>query len=412
MRLTTLLRPFLKPGGLLLLGTLIACHTPQAEAGASSPDAPPTPPGQSDVRVALEAVTTELEQPTSVTHAGDGSDRLFVTQKTGLIQVIEAGAVRETPFLDLSNRVSTSSEQGLLGLAFSPDYANDGRLFVNYTDLEGSTVVAEFTVSDDPNLADPASERVLLTVAQPYANHNGGGLAFGPDGYLYIGLGDGGAGGDPEGNGQDPSTLLGSLLRIDVGSGGEAGQPYTVPDTNPFVGRPDAAPEVWAYGLRNPWGFSFDRETGDLWIADVGQNAFEEINRQPAGSPGGENYGWNRMEGFHCFDPASPREPPERCDQTGLTLPVLAYSHASGDGRSVTGGYVYRGAALPELHGSYVFGDFVSGNIWRAVPEGESYTHTLLLEAGFPVVAFGEDEAGELYVADFGGALYRFVAAE
>lgn len=402
MRLATLCRP----SGLLLLGTLIACHTPQAGAGTPPPDAPPTPPGPADVRVALEPVTSELEQPTSVTHAGDGSDRLFVTQKTGLIRVIEGGALREAPFLDLSSRVSTTSEQGLLGLAFSPDYADDGRLFVNYTDLEGDTVIAEFTVSGDPNLADPASERVLLTVAQPYANHNGGGLAFGPDGYLYIGLGDGGAGGDPEGNGQDPRTLLGSLLRIDVntrGDGETAGWAYAVPNDNPFVGRADAAPETWAYGLRNPWGFSFDRETGDLWIADVGQNAFEEVNRQPAGGPGGENYGWNRMEGPHCFDPAAPREPPERCDQTGLTLPVLSYSHASGDGRSVTGGYVYRGAALPELRGSYVFGDFVSGNIWRAVPEGDGYTRALLLEAAFPVVAFGEDESGELYVADFGG---------
>lgn len=406
-------KPLTYPGVLALGLTLIACHTPQAGAETPAPPETPAPTPPAEVAVRLEPVVTGLEQLTTVTHAGDSSGRLFITQKTGLTHVIQNDEVLEAPFLDLTGVVSTSSEQGLLGLAFHPDYAENGRLFVNYTDLEGSTVIAEYTVSDDPNLTDAASERVLLTIPQPYANHNGGGLAFGPDGYLYIGMGDGGAGGDPEGNGQDLSTLLGSMLRIgvDAQEGDSAGRAYTVPDDNPFVGQAGAAPEAWAYGLRNPWRFSFDRETGDLWIADVGQNAFEEVNRQSADSAGGENYGWNVMEASACFDPENPQEPPEGCDQEGLTLPVLEYSHASGDGRSITGGYVYRGAAIPGLAGSYVFGDFVSGNIWRAVPEGEGYTSTLLLEADFPVVAFGEDEAGELYVADFGGALYRFAAA-
>jgi glucose/arabinose dehydrogenase len=402
----------LRHGLLPLALALVACGSPQADAGTPNP-APEPPPAEAPapLSVALEPFVSGLEQPTDIVHAGDGSGRLFVLQKTGLARVVQDGTLLEAPFLDLTNAVSTDSERGLLGIAFHPAYAENGRFFVNYTRRDGDTVIAEFSVSDDPNTAAPASERVLLTIPQPYANHNGGDLAFGPDGYLYIGMGDGGSGGDPENNGQDPSTLLGSMLRIDVDGGADSGDPYSIPADNPFVGSDEAAPETWAYGLRNPWRFSFDRETGDLWIADVGQNAFEEINRQPAASAGGENYGWNITEGSSCFNEADPSTPLESCDTEGLTGPVLEYPHS--EGRSVTGGYVYRGEAIPALVGHYVFGDFVSGTLWAAAPQEDGgYASTELSDSGLSVVAFGEDEAGELYVADFGGDLYRMVAGD
>ena len=391
-----------------LVLTLAACGSPQADAETPNP-APSNPPAEGSApapTVTLEAFVSGLEQPTGVVNAGDGSGRLFVTQKTGLARVVQGGAVLDAPFLDLTDTVSTDAEQGLLGLAFHPDYAENGRFFVNYTRADGATVVAEFAVSEDANSADRGSEQVLLTISQPYANHNGGDLAFGPDGYLYIGMGDGGAGGDPEGNGQDPDTLLGAMLRIDV----DNGEPYAVPQDNPFVGSESAAPEVWAYGLRNPWRFSFDREIGDLWIADVGQNAFEEVNLQPADSAGGENYGWNITEAESCFNEANPTAPLRSCDEEGLTGPVLSYPHS--EGQSVTGGYVYRGEAIPALNGFYVYGDFSSGTIWGAAVQGGGYASTELADAGFNVVAFGEDEAGELYVADFSGALYRIVSSD
>ncbi len=385
--------------------TLAACGSPQADAG--SPNPPSQPPVQAPA-VALQEVVSGLEQPTAVVSAGDSSGRLFITQKTGLARIIQDGSVADTPFLDLTNAVSNGNEQGLLGLVFHPKYAENGRFFVNYTRGNGDTIISEFTVSDDANVADAASERILLTIPQPYDNHNGGNLVFGPDGYLYIGMGDGGAGGDPEEQGQDPSTLLGKMLRIDVDTTG--GEPYGVPQDNPFVETEGAMPEIWANGLRNPWRYSFDRETGDLWIADVGQNAFEEINRQAADSTGGENYGWDITEGSSCFNEADATAPLETCDTEGLTGPVLEYPHS--EGRSITGGYVYRGEAIPELVGHYVFGDFASGIIWGAAAQGDGgYVSTPLVDSGFNVVAFGEDEAGELYVADFGGTLYRFTTA-
>ncbi len=392
-------RSYLQHALLPLTLTLAACGSPQADANTPATNPP---------EVRLEPVASGLAQPTSVVNAGDGSGRLFVTQQTGTLRILEDGAPLETPFLDLSEAVSTGGERGLLGLAFHPDYTENGRFFVNYTDTGGNTIISEFAVSDDPNVADAASERVLLNLAQPYPNHNGGNLVFGPDGFLYIGTGDGGAGGDPENNGQDTGALLGKMLRIDVDNVPE-GEPYGVPESNPFVSG-GAEPEVWAYGLRNPWRFSFDRETGDLWIADVGQNRIEEVNRQPAASTGGENYGWNLTEGSSCFSPADPMSAPEGCDTTGLTLPVLEYSHD--EGQSITGGYVYRGENVPALEGHYVYGDFASQAIWSAAAdEGTAHTSTPLLEAGFNVVAFGEDEAGELYVADYGGTLYRFAPA-
>ena len=348
----------------------------------------------------LERVADGFSQPLTITHAGDGSGRLFVVEQRGTVAAVRNGDV-EGRFLDLSDRTRAQGERGLLGLAFHPAFASNGRLFVHYTDRSGDTVLSELR-ADPPSASsvDPATERVLLTLDQPYGNHNGGQIAFGPDGYLYLALGDGGSGGDPLNAGQDRSTWLGTILRLGV----DGAEPYEVPADNPFVGVEGALPEIWAYGLRNAWRFSFDRATGDLWIADVGQNAVEEVNRQPADSPGGENYGWRIMEGDACFDP------PSGCDPSGLTMPVVTYTHASGLGRSVTGGYVYRGADVPALQGAYVFGDYVSGRVFVAEGSGDDWSMRTLLEAGFRIAAFGEDESGELYVADYqGGVLYRFV---
>jgi glucose/arabinose dehydrogenase len=349
----------------------------------------------------LEPVTDGFVQPLTITHAGDGTDRLFVVEQRGTVQVVRDGVVAGR-FLDLQARTRAQGERGLLGLAFHPAYAENGRLFVHYSDTRGATVLSELRADPpDADLVDPATERVLLTMEQPYGNHNGGQIAFGPDGYLYLGLGDGGSGGDPLEAGQDLGTWLGTILRLDVDA--DDGGPYAVPADNPFVGDPTALDEIWAYGLRNPWRFSFDRATGDLWIADVGQSAVEEVNRQSADSAGGENYGWRTMEGDRCFDP------PDGCDASALTMPVVAYAHASGWGRSVTGGYVYRGDDVPALAGAYVFGDFVSGRIFVAEGSDDTWTARPLIDAGFRIAAFGEDEAGELYVADYsGGVLYRF----
>lgn len=346
----------------------------------------------------LTEISSGFERPLAVTNTGEDA-RLFVVEQTGRIRIVEAGQVLSTPFLDVSAKISTGGERGLLSVTFHPDYANNGRFFINYTDRSGNTVIAEYRVSADPNVADAASERVLLTFEQPYANHNGGQLAFGTDGYLYIGTGDGGAANDPLNAGQDLSTLLGKLLRIDV----DNGDPYAIPEDNPFVGQDGARAEIWAYGLRNPWRFSFDRDTGDLFIADVGQNAYEEVNFQPASSTGGENYGWRVTEGAHCFDPA------DGCDTAGITMPIMEYSHRSGAGRSITGGYRYRGGAVSTLQDAYVFGDFVSGNIWASTFTGESWATVQLFDTNYAIAAFGQDAAGELYVVDYNsGTLYRF----
>jgi glucose/arabinose dehydrogenase len=342
----------------------------------------------------LEQVVSGLRQPVVIANAGDA--RLFVVEQAGIIRVVADGELLPEPFLEIVDRVASGGERGLLGLAFPVDHSTSGRFYVYYTDRQGDTVVSRFMTGPDANRADPGSETILLTQNQPFSNHNGGQLAFGPDGYLYIGLGDGGSGGDPEGNGQDLGTFLGKLLRIDV-----SGSTYAVPSDNPFIGVNGARPEIWAYGLRNPWRFGFDRVTGDLYIADVGQNAFEEVNMQPAASSGGENYGWKLMEADRCYEPRD-------CDQTGLVLPVLSYPHGGQWGSSISGGYVYRGSAVPDLEGRYVFADFVSGRIWTAAAEG-GWAIELLLEAGFNISTFGEDGSGELYVADYGGgAIYRF----
>jgi glucose/arabinose dehydrogenase len=348
----------------------------------------------------LVEVAAGFDRPLGITHAADGSGRLFVVEQPGTVRVVSDGAVQQAPYLDLRDRIHASGERGLLGLAFHPEFAANGRLFVHYSDQNGDTVVSELR-AEPPDAAgvDAGSERVILTYEQPYTNHNGGQIAFGPDGYLYVALGDGGSRGDPHDAGQDLTTLLGTILRLDV----DGAEPYAVPDDNPFVGDSSARPEIWAYGLRNPWRFSFDTATGDLWIADVGQNAVEEVNLQPADSPGGENYGWRIMEGDACYDP------PQGCDTSGLTMPVVTYTHASGWGRSVTGGYVYRGSDVPSLQGAYVFGDYVSGSVFVAEPDGDGWTARRLLEAGFNVSSFGIDEDGELYVAAYGdGRIYRF----
>jgi glucose/arabinose dehydrogenase len=354
----------------------------------------PVAPDPRDYKLTL--LVNGLQKPTYLTHAGDGSGRLFITEQVGRIRLVVDGQLLGQPFLDISSLVgSRASEQGLLSIAFHPRYASNGYFFVNYTDVRGDTVVARYHVSSDPNVADPESGTVLLTIDQPYANHNGGQLHFGPDGYLYIGMGDGGSAGDPQNNGQRLDTLLGKLLRIDV----DAASPYGIPPDNPFRNRSDAKPEIWAYGLRNPWRFSFDRATGDLYMADVGQNAYEEVDFQPAASRGGENYGWNFMEGNHPYGGRSRR--PE------FTPPVAEYSHAEG-GCSVTGGYVYRGTRLPGLTGIYLFGDYCTGLTWtlyRSAPD--MWERRLFLRTNLRISSFGEDEAGELYVLDHAGAVYR-----
>ena len=347
--------------------------------------------------IALELVVSDIGDPVAITHAGDGSGRLFITLQPGQIIIYDGTQVLPAPFLDIRSIVSCCGERGLLSVAFHPDYENNGFFYVNYTDNLGDTVIARYTVSGDPNLADLSSALVLLNISQPFGNHNGGQLQFGPDGYLYIGMGDGGSGGDPGNRAQDLNDLLGKMLRINV----DGAEPYEIPATNPFVGNPQARDEIWALGLRNPWRFSFDRLTGDLFIGDVGQSSWEEVDFQAASSAGEENYGWRLMEGSSCFNP------PNNCNDGTLILPVAEYDHALGN-CSITGGYGYRGARYPELAGIYFYGDYCSGRIWGFTTEASE-----LLDTSLSITSFGEDEEGELYVADIdpNGAIYRIVSA-
>ena len=337
--------------------------------------------------VKFTPVASGLRGVTTITPARDGSGRLYITLQEGQVRVIQGGQLRTQPFLDVSRLTSAGGERGLLGLTFDPKYRENRRLYVHYTDLNGDTVLACYTATSDFSRADPASARVLFTAKQPYSNHNGGQIEFGPDGFLYLALGDGGSGGDPQNHAQNLNSPLGKLLRFDV-SGNEA-RPAA---GNPFLNRQGANPHIWAYGLRNPWRFSFDRTTGDLIIADVGQNAFEEVNVQPRASQGGENYGWRVREGRTCYEPRT------GCRTQGLTEPVLVYGRQ--DGQSITGGYVYRGETIPALKGQYVFGDFGSGNIWAARTTGNTWNKMKIGEVQGPS-AFGQDEAGELYVAEY-----------
>jgi glucose/arabinose dehydrogenase len=350
-------------------------------------------------QISLSPVVGGFALPVHVTHAGDGSGRIFVVEQAGKIQIFDNGAVLSSPFLDISAKLVCCGEQGLLSVAFPPGPGPKTHFYVNYTGipvapaLVAPTVIARYRVSaGDPNVADPASEEVVLTIPQPFTNHNGGQLAFGPDGYLYIGMGDGGSGGDPLNNGQTPGILLGKLLRIDVESGAV---PYGVPPTNPFLDNADYRPEIWALGLRNPWRFSFDRGTGDLYIGDVGQNTFEEIDFHPAGDLVGRNYGWNIMEGESCYPPGT-----VGCNRTGLVLPVFVYDHSLGC--SVTGGHVYRGSAFPSLQGVYLFGDFCSGRVWGIRKNGAAWDNALLSDnSTLTITTFGEDESGNVYVVNY-----------
>ena len=373
-------------------------------AAPSSAASPAQPFDPASVSIQLESIVEGLDSPLGIANAGDGSGRLFVVEQGGTIRVVDGGRLADEPFLDISERISSGGEQGLLGLAFHPDYPSDPRLFVNYTDVEGNTQVASFHVdSADPNRADPGSETRLLSIDQPYENHNGGAVEFGPDGMLYIATGDGGSGGDPHENGQSLATLLGKILRVDVDAT-DAGKAYGIPQDNPFVGRNGAAAEIWSYGLRNPWRISFDAATGDLWIGDVGQDRWEEIDVARRGV-GGTNYGWNRMEGNHCFRPSTD------CDIADLELPVTEYGHDLGC--TVIGGDVYRGSAQPLLVGDYTFADYCSGRIWT-IDSGanELVEPTLVAETGTTISSFGVDEDGELLATDLGsGRLYRVVAA-
>lgn len=354
----------------------------------------PPPPA----KLRLERVVAGLRSPVHLTHAGDGSGRLFVVEQEGRVRIVEGGALRAAPFLDIASRVRSGGEMGLLSVAFHPRYRDNGRLFVNYTRRRGrdlETVVAEHRLSAEPAVAQ-ADGRALLVIKQPYQNHNGGQMAFGPDGFLYIGMGDGGSAADPRNAGQRLDTLLGKLLRVDV----DGAEPYGVPPDNPFVGGP-GRPEVWAYGLRNPWRFSFDRGRPErLFVGDVGQNQWEEVHLVRKG----DNCGWRLFEGTHPFDL------PAGTDASRLAMPIAEYSHR--EGQSITGGFVYRGQACPGLVGKYLFTDFYASPFWTLTeqPDG-TWRREEVARHTFQVSSFGEDEAGELYVVDYAGTIYRVAEA-
>jgi glucose/arabinose dehydrogenase len=353
---------------------------------------------------ALQLLTSQLSSPVFLTQPPGETDRLFVVEQGGRIRILRNDVLLTRPFLDISALVSPPplGERGLLSMAFHPDYQQNGRFFVSYTNVDGDTRIVRYLVSaTDPDSADPATASVILPLEQPYSNHNGGLILFGPDGTLFVGLGDGGDAGDPQNRAQNLDSLLGKMLRLDV----DGAAPYAVPPDNPFVGNPSARPEIWAWGLRNPWRFSFDRVTGDLYIADVGQGAREEVNRQPAASGGGENYGWNIMEGFACYGSSD-------CSSAGLTLPLIDYPHS--EGCSVTGGYVYRGSALPILYGRYLYSDYCGGWVksftyfdGRAVDPIDWSSE--IAPGGSGVTSFGEDNQGELYILRAAGTLHRIV---
>ncbi|HEX5591216.1 MAG TPA: PQQ-dependent sugar dehydrogenase [Candidatus Limnocylindrales bacterium] len=353
--------------------------------------------------MSFSTVATVPGRPLAIANAGDGSGRLFVAEQGGRIYVLQGGAVISTPFLDIATQVSGGSEQGLLGLAFHPDFPTDNRIFVHYTDTAGDTVISSFRVDGgSPNVVVPGSEDPILTVDQPYTNHNGGSIAFGPDGYLYIALGDGGSGGDPENRAQNLNSLLGKVLRIDVDNP-TGGLGYGIPGSNPFAGQANRRGEIWLYGLRNPFRFSFDRSTGDLWLGDVGQQKWEEVDVARAGV-GGLNFGWKVMEGAHCYSPSS------GCSTAGLTLPAVEYPHDFGC--AVIGGHVYRGSAYPVLRGGYVFTDECTGITWAVAAAATGPQPLVQVGTGSGGIAgFGESEAGELYAADLNGQVYRVTGA-
>ena len=389
---------------LFLLAALVVLYVVLSGCGGSSQTSvsPPPPPGPpAPLPLAVNPVVSGLTSPVDLQNAHDGSGRLFVVEQQGTIRVVNNAALLATPFLDIHNQVDFGGEKGLLGLAFHPNYSQNRRFFVNYDRVASGqmqTVISEFqTSASNPDQADPTSERILFTVNQPFPNHKGGQLAFGPDGFLYIGLGDGGSAGDPFGNAQNLQTLLGKMLRIDVDHS-SPGLPYAIPADNPFLNGTDRG-EIWAYGLRNPWRFSFDFASGRLFVGDVGQDKFEEIDILQKGG----NFGWNIMEGLHCFKPAT------GCNMTGIILPILEYDHSQGD--AVIGGYVYRGTAIPQLVGTYLLSDFQTGTIWGLKENSPgTWTRSQLIATGKNISSLGRDEAGELYVLDYSGTLLRIVS--
>ena len=349
--------------------------------------------------MALSTVATGLNSPLDLQTPEDSSGRLFVVEQAGKIRLIKNGSLEPTPFLDITSKVTFEDEMGLLGVAFHPNYSSNRRFYINYVRGGASapqTVIAEYQEqAGNPDVADPASERILLTVNQPFTNHKGGQLGFGADGFLYFGLGDGGGAGDPNGNGQSLTTLLGKMLRIDVDHT-STGRQYAIPIDNPFAGG-GGLPEIWAYGFRNPWRFSFDVSTNRLIVGDVGQDHFEEVDIVERGG----NFGWNTMEGLHCYNPAS------GCNMAGLELPIIEYDHS--EGAAVIGGYIYRGSAIPDLVGSYVMADFESGKLWMASESGGTWTRTLLLSTGRNISSLGQDAAGEIHVVDYNGSVLKVV---
>ena len=382
--------------------TPLASLAPPTAAAATQAESQPTPepaaaPTETPVVNAStfpdasaykwEMIASGLDRPVDIQSANDGTGRLFIVEKQGIIRIIENGQLIEQPFLNITDRVGNDgNEQGLLGLAFYPK-PEAGMLFVNYTNKNGDTVLSRFLWDQ---YANPMSAVDMLIIPQPYQNHNGGGLAFGPDGYLYAGLGHGGFAGDPHKNGQNTTALLGKILRLDVNDF-NAPNGYVIPGDNPF------GTEVWSYGLRNPWRFSFDRVTGDLYIGDVGQGKWEEVDYLPAGSAGGANFGWSIMEGNHGYDGGA---------QPGMLLPAVEYSHDEG-GCAVTGGYVYRGTAMPEWNGIYLYGDYCSGKIWGLILSNGQWQSQVMFETGVTITSFGQDESGELYFASDTGEIYR-----
>jgi glucose/arabinose dehydrogenase len=393
----TLRQPF--PSAFLVVPTLLVmlfgCGGGSSGNSNNSPHvAPPT--------LVLSPFVSGLTAPVGMGIPNDNSGRLFVLEQAGRIRIIQSGALVAAPFLDITSKVESGGEKGLLGLAFHPSFSSNRRFFINYTRRLGSqlqSVISEYAASSsNPNQADASSERVLLVVNQPFDNHNGGQLAFGPDGFVYIGLGDGGNEGDPQGNGQNLQTLLGKILRIDVDGVFASGKQYAIPADNPFT-PPTGLPEIWAYGLRNPWRFSFDRVTGMIFAGDVGQDSFEEVDIITKAG----NFGWNKMEASHCHPPGS------SCSTAGLILPIMEYAHNASGGEAIIGGFVYRGASIAGLAGDYVFGDLFSGHIWVGVQDSSgNWSQTLVLNHNLTVSSFGQDAAGELYLLDYGnGAVLR-----
>jgi glucose/arabinose dehydrogenase len=378
-----------------LTGSVIASDRPSGSSDVAAPQS---------VGPSLDLVASGLSSPVLVTNARDGSGRLFVVEQTGKVRIIAGGSLLPTPFLDLSSAISSTGEQGLLGLAFPSSYASTGKFYVNFITKSGDTAINEYRVSSDPNVADRSSGRRIITIDQPYPNHNGGNIVFGPNGYLYIGMGDGGSAGDPGNRARNIESLLGKMLRIDV-SGTTGSLPYRIPPSNPYVGRA-GRDEIYARGLRNPWRFSFDRVTADLWIGDVGQDRYEEVDRSTTttGRGRGADYGWKVMEGRACYSPSS------GCSTAGKVLPVVTYNHSAGD-CSVIGGYVYRGSVQTSLMGRYLFGDFCTGRIWSIAAAARApAARALFLDTNLNVTSFGEGEDGELYVTATDGGVRHVVA--